>query len=99
MFPVHGITSGRLNTMNKVEIMLNTDGVNELLRRSDTTQMIAEFGNEMASQLGDGYQCRTGFGAKDGRAHAWVMAVSEKAKKENLENNTILKAVGDHNDD
>lgn len=81
--------------MNKVEIVLNTEGVNELLRRADTVQMIKEFGDEMAEKLGDGYQNRTGFGAMDGRAHAWVMAVSNKAKKENLENNTILKAMGD----
>lgn len=85
--------------MNKVEIQLNPDGVNELLRRADTTQMISEFGNEMAEKLGEGYQCRTGFGAKDGRAHAWVMAVSKKARQENLENNTILKAMGDTHDD
>lgn len=85
--------------MNKVEIQLNPDGVNELLRRADTSQMISEFGGEMAARLGDGYECRTGFGAKDGRAHAWVMAVSRKARKENLENNTILKAMGDTHDD
>lgn len=85
--------------MNKVEIVLNYDGVNELLRRADTTQMISEFGQEMVAKLGDGYQCRTGFGAKDGRVHAWVMAVSNKAKRDNLENNTILKAMGDKHDD
>ena len=84
--------------MNKVEIQLNTEGVNELLRRPDTVQMISEFGNEMADQLGEGYQCRTGFGAKDGRVHVWVMAASDKAKQENLENNTILKAMGDTHD-
>lgn len=81
--------------MNKVEIVLNSDGVNELLRRADTVEMINAFGQEMVEKLGDGYINRTGFGSKDGRAHAWVMAVSDKAKKENLEDNTILKAMGD----
>lgn len=81
--------------MNKVEIVLNSAGINELLRRSDTAEMINSFGQEMTDKLGDGYINRTGFGALDGRAHAWVMAVSDKAKKENLEDNTILKAMGD----
>lgn len=81
--------------MNKVEIELNSDGINELLRRSDVVEMINALGQEMADKLGDGYTNRTGFGSLDGRAHAWVMAVSNKAKKENLEDNTILKAMGD----
>lgn len=85
--------------MSKVQIVLNTEGVNELLRRADTVKMISGYGQQMADKLGEGYECRTGFGAKDGRAHAWVMAVSRKAKKDNLENNTILKAMGDTHDD
>ena len=85
--------------MNKVEIVLNPEGVNELLRRPDTCQMIQEFGDEMVVQLGEGYKNKTGFGAKDGRAHAWVMASSTKAVKDNLENNTILKAMGDTHGD
>ena len=66
----------------KVKVVLNRSGVREMLRSdADAAQ----------SRLGEGHEvtCRKG----KNRANAEVAAVSGKAKKENVKNNTIMKAV------
>ena len=71
---------------------LNTAGVRELLQSSEMMSICEQYANNAVAALGDGYEMSTYVGKT--RVNASVMAVSYAAKKENLENNSILKAVG-----
>lgn len=73
---------------------LNKQGVKELLQCDEMRAIIESHAAEMAEELGDGYSYEMGTSTKDGRVRAIVKTDSDKAKKENLEKNTILKAVG-----
>ena len=84
--------------MFKIKVELNTAGVNELLRSSGMRAVIQNHAKSMAQRLGDGYGYRIWYGSKDGRVRAFVGTQSKKAFQENLEDNTIMKAVGEQND-
>ena len=78
--------------MSKVEIKLNSPGVRELLKCSEIAAACEEQARAVAGRAGDGYVVeqrsyaeRTGFA---------VVADSSKAKRDNLKNNTLLKALG-----
>lgn len=77
--------------MAKVKVVLNKDGVRELLQSDEMMNVCEEYANQALSRLGDGYTVSSVKGKQ--RAIASVYAESFKAKKENLENNTILKAL------
>lgn len=80
--------------MSDFVFKLNTEGVNELLRCDEMRAIIEGHAEEMAAELGDGYSYEMGTSTKDGRVRAIVKTDSDTAKKENLEKNTLLKAVG-----
>jgi len=71
---------------------LNTAGVRELLQSSEMMAVCEQYANNAVASLGDGYEASTYVGKT--RVNASVMAVTYAAKKENLETNSILKAVG-----
>lgn len=75
----------------KVKVVLNRSGVREMLRSDEMVQICREYADAAQSRLGEGHEvtCRKG----KNRANAEVAAVSRKAKKENVKNNTIMKAV------
>lgn len=77
--------------MAKVKIVLNRSGVRDLLRSDEATAVCQEIAQRAVNKLDEGYEVSTYKGVN--RVNASVKAVSYKAKKENLENNTILKAV------
>lgn len=77
--------------MANVKIVLNREGVRELLRSSEMMAICEERANKALSQLGEGYTVTTMTGTN--RVNASVYAESYAAKKENLENNTIMKAL------
>lgn len=76
----------------KVRIELNSEGVRNLLRSQEVKNYCEQLANEIAARAGDGYEVTT-FTGKN-RANASVHAATEKALKDNLKNNTLLKAVG-----
>lgn len=78
--------------MAEVKIVLNRSGVRELLRSEEMKAICEEHASKALSKLGDGYMVTTATGKN--RVNASVYAESQKAKQENLENNTILKALG-----
>jgi len=78
--------------MSKTKVVLNRDGVRELLKSEGMLQMCKQIAENAQGKLGDGYETTTHIGKN--RCNASVKAVSEKAKKENMEDNTILKAIG-----
>lgn len=77
--------------MAKVKIVLNRSGVRALLRSDESEAFCQTLAQKVADRLDEGYEVTTYKGKN--RVNASVKAVSYKAKKENLENNTILKAV------
>lgn len=79
--------------MSDTKIVLNYAGIGQLLRSAEMRAVIEGHAQNMVNSLGDGYKYDIAYGSKDGRVRAFVKAESNKAKKENLEDNTILKAV------
>lgn len=77
--------------MSKAKFELNRAGVRELLKSSEMLQICEGYAKKAQSQLGDGYSVST-YNGKN-RVNASVSAQSYAARKENSENNTILKAV------
>lgn len=76
---------------NKVKFQLNPEGVRQLLTSPEMMAICKEYADNAASSLGSGYEVSTHTGAK--RVNAEVAAVTFKARKDNSENNTILKAI------
>lgn len=77
--------------MAKVRFELNRQGVRDLLRSKEMMDVCQEYANNALGELGDGYEVTTHTGTN--RVNAQVAAVTYAAKKENLSDNTIIKAV------
>ena len=77
--------------MSKVEIKLNREGVRELLRSSEMEAIVREHAEAVAGRAGGGYE-GTGFTGRN-RVNASVKAKTVAARRDNLKNNTLLKAV------
>ena len=79
--------------MSKVKIELNDAGFIELLKSQEITDAVKEVADQVAARAGDGYA--TDVYQAGTRVIASVYPETEEAMKDNLENNTLLKAVGD----
>lgn len=77
--------------MANVKIELNREGVREMLRSQDMMSICESHANNALGRLGPGYTVTTMTGKN--RVNASVIAESYEAKRENLEGNTILKAL------
>lgn len=77
--------------MAKVEIKLNTSGVRDMLRSDEMKTECEKRANEALGKLGSGYMVTTHTGKN--RVNASIYAESFEAKRENMESNTILKAL------
>lgn len=64
---------------------------NEVMKAGFTAQLIAETANEIANKAGSGYEASSTIGRK--RALGMVWAETAEAKKDDYENNTLLKAA------
>ena len=78
--------------MGNVKIVLNRDGVRELLKSQALMDECVKYANRAVAQLGDGYEVTTVVGRN--RVNAEVAAVTYEAKVENTKTNSILKAIG-----
>lgn len=74
-----------------VQIELNDEGVRELLKSPEIKSICKDLANGIASRAGDGYQVSTYTGRT--RVNASVIAATNAAKRDNMKNNTLLKAV------
>lgn len=77
--------------MGNVRIKLNSGGVRELLKSEEVEKMCMDFANSAVAKLGNSY-------AADVRRYpertaSIVLARSYEAKNDNVDNNTILKAL------
>ena len=77
--------------MANVRIELNREGVRELLRSDEMKAICEGYANNALTRLGTGYEVSSMTGKN--RVNAEIKAVSYKAKKDNMENNSILKAL------
>jgi 23S rRNA A2030 N6-methylase RlmJ len=71
---------------------LNRDGVRELMQSADAMGVVREYADQIRNRAGDGYEVSEYVGKT--RVNASVYAATEEARKDNLENNTLLRAVG-----
>lgn len=77
--------------MSKVKFELNYAGVGKLLKSDDMKAICEEHANMVQARAGSGYEVTTYTGPT--RVNASVHAVTKKARKDNAENNTLLKAL------
>ena len=75
----------------KIRVELNNEGVRELLRSAEMEAICKQQAQAIKDRVGDGYLVTTYTGRN--RVNASVYAVTDQAKRDNLKNNTLLKAV------
>ena len=76
----------------KNRFVLNRSGVKQMLKSSEIMGVCEKYESDIVGRLGSGYEVSTHTGRN--RGNASVAAVTYKAKREVMENNSILKAVG-----
>lgn len=77
--------------MAKYKIELISSGVRELLKSEAVENMCHERANQIASRAGAGYATDTYKGRN--RVNASVWADTPEARRDNLKNNTLLRAM------
>lgn len=77
--------------MSKVQIVLNRDGVRDLLHEVGRN-VCGELAQNIAASCGSGYE--SDIYDAGGRTVASVYTANKEAMQDNLENNTILRACG-----
>lgn len=77
--------------MAKSKFKLNYSGVGQLMKSAEMQSVLTEKASAIKNRCGDGYGQDVYVGKS--RANAMVFADSSAAKRDNMKNNTILKAV------
>lgn len=77
--------------MSKFKVELNRAGVRELLRSDEMMALCKQHADDTLAGLGAGHEVTTFRGRS--RVNASVAAVTHAAKRDNLTNNSILKAL------
>ena len=77
--------------MSKKTLKPNRKGVADLLKSAEMQEVLTEYATGIRNRCGDGYTQDIYVGKT--RANAMVSAETYQAKRDNLENNTSLKAV------
>lgn len=77
--------------MSNIEVKLNSAGVRQLLRSEEMKNICAEHASNILQKVGSGYEMDTYIGKT--RVNAMVRATTPQAMRDNLHNNTLLKAV------
>ena len=75
-----------------IKVELNHEAVGEMLKSSEMQELIKSYADEIAKRAGDGYASDT-YNAGS-RVIASAYTETEEAMEDNLENNTLLKAMG-----
>ncbi|WP_373737950.1 hypothetical protein [Jeotgalibaca porci] len=77
--------------MNKIKFKLNSSGVRSLLQSNEMQAVLDKQATAIRNRAGVGYQQDTYIGKN--RANAMVWAETFQAQRDNMKNNTLLKAV------
>lgn len=72
-----------------IRFELNREGVRELLRSQEMQDVLVEYAQQISDRAGDGYDVFVG----QNRANVTVETTTEEAYGDNLDNNTLEKAV------
>ena len=75
-----------------IKVELNHTAVGELLKSSEMQELVKSYADEIAKRAGEGYASDT-YNAGS-RVIASAYTETEEAMEDNLENNTLLKAMG-----
>ncbi len=78
--------------MAKGKLKLRKEGVKEMLLSDEIKEVCEDQAEKVRARAGDGYEVSTYKGTN--RVNASVRPVTQEAYKDNLENNTLMKAVG-----
>jgi hypothetical protein len=78
--------------MSKVKFELDRGGVRELLRSQEALNVCKGEAIAVQGRAGEGYEVTTYVGKN--RVNASVHAETYEARKDNYDNNTLLKALG-----
>ena len=78
--------------MAKVEIELNSEGIEALLSGAEVRSLVQSEAEKIASGAGSGYA--TDVRKVGDRIRGEAYTATKEAMKDNLENNTLLKAAG-----
>lgn len=77
--------------MGKFRFELFRNGVFELMRSAEMQAVLQEHAEKVKQRAGDGYEMDTYVGPH--RANCMIFANTADAWRDNLENNTLLKAL------
>lgn len=77
--------------MSNVKVVLNKEGVRELLKSQEVMNECKKHASDIAERAGEGYEVSTYTGKN--RANARVRAATPHAYYSNLKHNTLLKAL------
>ena len=77
--------------MSKFQFVLDKAGVGQLLKSKETESMLKSLADDAVSRLGEGHSSDSYIGRT--RANASYSADSIRAKRRNLRDNTLLKAL------
>lgn len=77
--------------MANMKFKLNRSGVASLMKSTEMQAVLEEKATAVRNRAGEGYKQDTFVGKT--RANAMVYADTYQAKKDNMKNNTLLKAV------
>ena len=77
--------------MSNIRVELNSEGIRQYLHTPELLDLLKGYADKAAGQLGEGFAADTYHAAE--RNIASVYADTPEARKKNLENNSILKAV------
>lgn len=78
--------------MKKFKFKLNKKGVASLMKSEEMQDVLKKHASNVMNRLDKGYKKDLYIGKR--RANVAISADSFKAKRDNLKNNTLLKAVG-----
>ena len=77
--------------MGKMEFKLNRAGVANMMKSAEMQGILTKKASAIKNRCGVGYESDIYVGKN--RANAMVTAKTHQAKRDNLKNNTLLKAV------
>lgn len=73
-------------------LKLNIAGLRQMRRSEPFMELVESHAKDIKNQCGDGYETSSNVGRS--RANARVYTQTYEAMQDNLDNNTLLKAVG-----
>ena len=78
--------------MSRVRFKLNRAGVRELMQSPEAMGVVMEYATQIQGRCGTGYEVTSMVGKT--RVNASVFAATPDARRDNYQNNTLLKARG-----